>query len=687
VARTSPRVAGFLAALIMAIALQAIGAERVSRPLFDMWQRLAPLDLSQTHVRIVEIDEASLNQFGSWPWPRYRLAALTRAIGRHYPKVIGFDMLFPEGDPTNPTNFTLIYPSLSSSARNEITNLRTVDAMFSDAIGENIVVLARAGLDTATVSIPDVQPNEIFTNKLPKSVRRVTAATTNVFELDFAARGLGLIDGTADTDGIVRRLPLAGRVAGAQMPGFALELARIARGVERIAPESDGHNLRALHFDKTRLPAESDGRMRLRFGHFPQSAIISAKDLLLGKAPPSALADKIVIIGLAGAGTADIVTTPRSSAEYGTKIQANAVQAILDGQTLERPRWAWLVEGLITILLVALVVHFFPRGRPAVAGAGATLVLLTLLGASLAVFARAGLLLDPMGPLLTSGAAGLVMLALLFSETRRQRAQLALTLQEERVVAAKAAGEIAAARTIQMGMLPPRLGLAGFDQAVELDALIEPARSVGGDFYDAIRIDESHACFLVGDVTGKGVPAALFMALSKALTKSVLLRDGHDLGAAITRLNDEIARDNSEDMFVTMVFGLLDTRSGLLSLCSAGHENPWAVRANGEINRLNPEGGPPLSVVPGFVYEAETVQLERGDTIIFVSDGITEAQNGAGGFFGSERLAETLRRTMSAADVATTSDALLEDVRLFEDGAVASDDLTVLLFRYKGQPN
>lgn len=684
-ARTSPRMAGFFAALLMAATLYTIGTERVSRPLFDLWQRLAPLDLSHTQVRIVEIDEASLNHFGSWPWPRYRLAALTRAIGRQYPKVIGFDMLFPEGDPTNPTNFTLIYPGLSPSARNEITKLQTVDAMFSDAIGENIVVLARASLDTATVSVPDVQPNEIFTSKLPKSVHRVTAATTNVFELDFAARGLGLIDGGADSDGIVRRLPLAGRVAGAQMPGFALELARTARGVAHIRLESEGQYLRALHFDKTRLPTESDGRMRLRFGHFPQSAIISAKDLLLGKAPSSALSDKIVIIGLAGAGTADIVTTPLSSQEYGTKVQANAAQAILDGRVLERPAWAWLFEGLLTILLVALVVRILPRLSPQVAAIGAAGALFTMLGGSFISFARAGLMLDPLSPLLTSGAAGLTMLALLFTEARQQRAQLALSLQEERVVTAKAAGEMAAAQTIQLGMLPPRAGLASFDPSVELDALIEPARAVGGDFYDAIRIDETHICFLVGDVTGKGVPAALFMALSKALTKSVLLRDGHDLGAAITRLNDEIARDNSEDMFVTMVFGLLDTHSGLLSLCSAGHENPWAVRANGEIRRLNPEGGPPLSVVPGYVFEAETVQLHPGDMIIFVSDGITEAQNEMGAFYGAERLAVVLTQTAGHFPVEATSDALLQSVRLFEAGAEASDDLTVLLFRYLGQ--
>ena len=188
----------------------------------------------------------------------------------------------------------------------------------------------------------------------------------------------------------------------------------------------------------------------------------------------------------------------------------------------------------------------------------------------------------------------------------------------------------------------------------------------------------------VGDVTGKGVPAALFMALSKALTKSVLLRDGLDLGAAVTRLNDEIARDNSEDMFVTMIFGLLDTSTGALALCNAGHENPWLVRADGSVTHLSPDGGPPLSVVSGFPFVVDMVQLSVGDAMVFVSDGITEAQNQTHDFFGTERLASALSRVTASAAIAATGNALLNDVRIFEDGAEATDDLTVLAFRYTG---
>jgi serine phosphatase RsbU (regulator of sigma subunit) len=137
-------------------------------------------------------------------------------------------------------------------------------------------------------------------------------------------------------------------------------------------------------------------------------------------------------------------------------------------------------------------------------------------------------------------------------------------------------------------------------------------------------------------------------------------------------------------MFVTLIAGLIDCRTGALAIANAGHEYPCLVRASGDVMRVETDGGPPLAVAPGFSYASETIQLAPGDTIVFVSDGITEAQNRAGGFFGSDRLEDALKRAAASAPVEDTSNALLRDVRLFEDGAEPTDDLTVLVFRYKG---
>ena len=144
--------------------------------------------------------------------------------------------------------------------------------------------------------------------------------------------------------------------------------------------------------------------------------------------------------------------------------------------------------------------------------------------ASWLAFSNAALLLDPARPLLVGGGAVAGVAMGLFALARIERERLREALVQERIVAAETEGELQAARAIQLGMVPPRARLRSLDPRVDLDALLEPAKSVGGDFYDAMKIGDDQLGFAVGDVTGKGVPAALFMAMSKALTSAALSR-------------------------------------------------------------------------------------------------------------------------------------------------------------------
>ena len=591
-------------------------------------------------------------------------------------------MLFPETDRSGPDAFARLYPELSATAAAEIRSLPSMDSLFGQVIGQAPVVLGRGGLDVTSVNDPPLMAVEArFAPPLPKGVKSWGQAIANIPALDDVGLGHGLLNGDPDSDGTVRYVPLAAMVAGQATPGFALELARIASDIETLKPVVNGDALQGIWLGGTWLPTLPNGRMRVPYRAETRRPALSALDILYDLPPSARARGKIVIVGLSGAGTADVISTPLAEKTYGAIVHADALEAMLEGRTLARPGWAWSFEGLLAIMLVAVAILVLPLLRGVVAALGVTAVIVLAFGGSWAAY-RQGLMLDPVGPVLTAAAAGMTMLVLLFAKARTDRIALAASLQEERLVAAWAAGELSAARDIQLGMLPKRETLAGFDPAVELDALIEPARSIGGDFYDTIRLDKDRVCFLVGDVTGKGVPAALFMALSKALAKSILLRDGNDLATAITRLNDEIARDNGEDMFVTMLVGLLDTRTGTLELCNAGHENPWLVTAQGEVRHLKPAGGPPLSVAPGYLYDCESLTMGKGDTLVIVSDGITEAQSPSGGFFGSARIADVLTACVRKAKITEASDALLAEVRAFEDGAEATDDLTVLVFRY-----
>lgn len=666
------------AALITGALLGLIGFDRYSRPLFDFWQKLAPRSLEKTDVRIVWIDDASIKTIGPWPWPRYIMARLTETLVQSEPKVIGYDIIFPDPDRNTPEAFASLYPELPPATAATIRALPSMDSVFSQVLGKSQVVLARVGLDTVqSETEQNLLVEAQFTKPLPPGTKNWGRVLGNLPILDDVALGHGLINGESDPDGVFRRVPLVARASGKDMTGFALEIARIAREIDVIDPVIGMRGLSGLRFDGKFLPVAKDGTARIRFGRLPERATISAADLIAGNVSSKIAAGKIVIVGLNAAGTSDVVGSPIDPQTYGTLVQANAVDAILNNALIARPVWAWGVELLLAVIMMALALVAAPRlrgGRVAAIAAATTIATFAL---SALAFYRYGLMIDATGPIVIGAVACTTMIFLLFANARR-------TLFEERIVSAQATGELNAARDIQLGMLPERQGLNAFDTHVDLDALIEPARSIGGDFYDVIRLDEHRLCFLIGDVTGKGVPAALFMALSKALSKSVMLREADDLGAAVTRLNTEIARDNSEDMFVTMLFGVLDTRDGRLDLCNAGHENPYRIDTQGKVSLINIDGGPPLCVASDFAYEAETIMLGYGESIVIVSDGITEAQSPNGDFFGHERLTAVLNDWQASSEVSGASNALLREVRAFENGAEATDDLTVLVFRYTG---
>src|SRR4029453_2290686 len=224
-----------------------------------------------------------------------------------------------------------------------------------------------------------------------------------------------------------------------------------------------------------------------------------------------------------------------------------------------------------------------------------------------------------------AAATSAATVAALFVEGRRVQTRLRAALEDERLSAARVAGELAAAGDIQSGMLLPRAAMARICPAVEVGAVLQPARDIGGELYDAFMLNEARLCFLVGDVTGKGVPAALFMALSKALAHSLLTRPEPSLAAAVGRINAELARDNREAMALSLLVGILRVADGRMELCCAGHENPLLASADGQVRELALIGGPPLCVDPTFPYPTETDRLRPGETLVVFSDGLTEA--------------------------------------------------------------
>jgi adenylate cyclase len=272
------------------------------------------------------------------------------------------------------------------------------------------------------------------------------------------------------------------------------------------------------------------------------------------------------------------------------------------------------------------------------------------------------------------------------TEATRQRKSLERLILEQRERNARIAGELDAAKRVQIATLP-RADLLGDDARIDLAAVMIPAREVGGDLYDFFRLDDHQLFFLVGDVAGKGLSASIFMAVSKALYKSTMLRAANaDIGDLMTAANAEVSRDNPEMLFVTAFAGVLDLESGDLVYCNAGHENPYlAYATESAVSRIEDGGGPPLCAVDEFDYRGADLRLRPGGLLCLISDGVTEARSPGGELYGGERVRTLLQgRAKGGANAAAVVEELRSDLEAFTAGAEPGDDVTVLVLRWNG---
>jgi serine phosphatase RsbU (regulator of sigma subunit) len=369
------------------------------------------------------------------------------------------------------------------------------------------------------------------------------------------------------------------------------------------------------------------------------------------------------------------------------EIHAELIESIFDGAVLARPAWSGWAEAAFLLVAGVIVIAAVPVMRVR----AAWIVLLPLLvldiGGSGLFFHRSHLLLDAGSPGLGLIGLFIVMLGVTLAEAERQRRQLRRQVEVQKEAAARLEGELSAARRIQLGILPKPADVLAGEQRFGLDIVLEPAREVGGDLYDFFMLDRDRLFFLLGDVSGKGLPGSLFMAVSKSLYKSTVLRRGEAVATMMREANAEISRDNPEALFVTLFAAVLDVNTGLLEYCNAGHDRPYVVpRGGGRLVQLADGGGPPLCVIDDFPYTAATHQLQPGDTVCLITDGVTEARTVTGELFGRERLESRLTSIGAGAGAREIATAIGDDVARFVAGAEPADDLAILVVRWEGRP-
>ena len=625
--------------------------------LFDSYQRLLPRERRSAPATIVEIDEETLAEYGQWPWPRTLVAELATRIAEHEPAAIGLDLLFPEPDRFSPAEISRLVP-LPDELAQRLERLPSNDAWLALAIQDRKVVLAVAGLEERE---PHGSP----------PLREYGKLLSSVPEIDKAAAGRGLISVDLP-ERLVRRVPLVARVGETPVPALALELWRVGTGARQFSLSDAGNGLLLVEFAAASVPVQRDGSMWLRYSRHDQTRFVSASQLLAGEADPELLRSKLVLLGVTGVGLLDYKATPLGEQVPGVELHAQLIEQIFDGTYLVRPDWALWLELALLAGGAGILVWLVPSSRvhSSVAAGGALLV--AFFAAGLWAFSR-GVLLDAAWPAFGLTVAFAVLLAATLSEADRQRREL-------REAAARAAGELEAARRIQMGLLPDT-AMFDAERRFALRALVQPARSVGGDFYDCFKVDERRLFFIVADVSGKGMPAALFMALCKATIKASVMSSGAEPAAALRRAAQEIARDNPETFFVTVFAAALELDTGELSYCNAGHEPPYLRGAAG-VQRLPTAPRPPVGVPGAFTFTTQSMRLAPGDALCALTDGVTEAMNERGELYGHERLERLLASLPPGAAPREINSAVIEDVKRFVGEAAASDDLTLLALRW-----
>ncbi len=277
-------------------------------------------------------------------------------------------------------------------------------------------------------------------------------------------------------------------------------------------------------------------------------------------------------------------------------------------------------------------------------------------------------------PMILTNAAGMGIFAFIIHNLMRERE----TQRTKELIES----ELSVAREIQMSIVPKIF--PPFPERPEFDmfAVLEPAKEVGGDLYDFFLLDEDHLCFTVGDVSGKGVPASLYMAVTKTLIKAkadIMLSPAEIL----FQVNNELCADNDSGMFVTEFLGILTISSGDLVFSNGGHNIPYLHRQNGEVEALPKIPGLALGVMEDFEYVCAGVKLRAGDSLVLYTDGVTEAMNPAGELLREQRL-ENILREFGGEVAREEVGRILHGTRQFMNGASQSDDITILVIKYLG---
>ena len=620
-----------LAAALAITALIALGPlRRLDKQVQDrLFQQPGVTD---TNIVLIGIDEDALDALGPYnTWDRTVMAAALEALAAdpdRMPAVVAVDVLYA-GNTTEEADERLA--NAAGALGNVVTGTL---AVYGTSITWGN---GRAEALNASAVVAYEQPFD--------TLKSVTVQ--------------GHINAMNDADGVLRHALLYVTPNGQRVYSMASQAARLyleGQGKTLSLPET-AH----LYVPYTGRPGDySDG--------------VSIAWLIAGRIPPDYWKNKIVLIGPYAAALQDSYFTSidKGTPMYGVEYQANVIQSLLEGNY--KTELDTLPQLIVLFLLSAAAAYLFLRLK--LLSGGMLCLGLVLLGIGFP------LLLYKLGYVthvlyLPFSALTLYILAVATHYVRAVRERQALALEKERISA-----ELALAARIQANSLPKEF--PPFPDRAEFDiyASMAPAKEVGGDLYDFFLLDEDHLGLVIGDVSGKGVPASLFMMVAASLVRNAAM-SGIGPAQALQAVNAQICARNPEEMFVTVWLGVLEISTGKLTAVNAGHEYPVLKKAGRRFAVVKDRHGFVIGGMEGVRYPQYELQLEPGSKLFVYTDGLTEATNSREELLGMDPMVAALQ----SCEEGSPREIILgvdQAVRQFVGAAPQFDDLTMLCVQYNG---
>jgi signal transduction histidine kinase len=480
--------------------------ERLRLDYFDFQQSAWPRSLEEQRVVIVDVDEASLNWVGQWPWPRTTVARLTAEIAAMHPAMIGFDVLFPEPDRLSPHQILRSLPSIDPESRSHLLSLPSNDALLADSFRQVPVVLAMAALPaTAAIGSSSGTTPVSLVAEADADARgflvRFASLITNIAELDAVASGRGTVTLEPDEDGVLRRSPAVVVVRERIFPSLPVEMARVAAQAEGITLVAGNFGIDSVRIGDHRLPTDRAGNLWLHYARPHSLQILSAADILAGRISATSIRDKLVLIGTTAVGLSDRHATPVGDRRSGVELHAQLLQNILDGDVLMRPGFMTICEVALLLIAGGILIAAARRLRgwrllPLFVG-----LLVLVFGAAMFAYTQAQLLIDPtfvamLAILLYMSA---ITEGILAEEKARRRTEDQLRQALLRAeTASKAKTDFLA--NMSHELRTPLTAILGFSDTIksQLFGPILPAKY--SDYVDQIHASGKHLLEIVSDV-------------------------------------------------------------------------------------------------------------------------------------------------------------------------------------------